>query len=47
MGVFRAVERPVYADSVMDELERTRERVGEEDLDGLLTSGYTWTVEPD
>ncbi len=42
IGVFRSVERPVYGglepDAVCEEL-------GVEELDGLLRSGDTWTVE--
>jgi 2-oxoglutarate ferredoxin oxidoreductase subunit beta len=44
IGVFRDIERPVYADALMGDLERARKNVGEDDLDRLLQSGYTWTV---
>ncbi len=45
IGVFRAVERPVFAGSMTRELEAAREGVGTEELDDLLRSGDTWTVE--
>ncbi len=44
LGVFRAVERPVYDDLMSDQLEAARERSGEGDLAALLHSGDTWTV---
>src|SRR3954451_4338097 len=44
IGVFRDVSRPVYAESFMRDLEKTREQVDDDDLDALLQSGYTWTV---
>jgi 2-oxoglutarate/2-oxoacid ferredoxin oxidoreductase subunit beta len=44
IGVFRAVERPVYAETLMDERAEAHGRVGAADLDRLLRSGYTWTV---
>ena len=43
--MFRAVESPVYAEALSGDLERARAQVDEEDLDRLLKSGYTWTVE--
>jgi 2-oxoglutarate ferredoxin oxidoreductase subunit beta len=44
IGVFRDVERPVYAETLMREREEARGRIGTDDLDRLLKSGYTWTV---
>jgi 2-oxoglutarate ferredoxin oxidoreductase subunit beta len=44
IGVFRDVERPIFAESLTGELEAAREGVGTEDLDALLRSGDTWTV---
>jgi 2-oxoglutarate/2-oxoacid ferredoxin oxidoreductase subunit beta len=44
IGVFRDVERPVYAEMLMHEREEARGRIGAADLDHLLKSGYTWTV---
>jgi 2-oxoglutarate/2-oxoacid ferredoxin oxidoreductase subunit beta len=45
IGVFRAVERPIFAESMTRELEAARDGVGTEELDALLRSGDTWTVE--
>jgi 2-oxoglutarate ferredoxin oxidoreductase subunit beta len=44
IGVFRDVDRPVYAETLVHEREEARERVGPDDLDRLLKSGYTWNV---
>jgi len=44
LGVFRAVDRPVYDDLMSEQLEAARERSGEGDLDALLHSGDTWNV---
>jgi 2-oxoglutarate ferredoxin oxidoreductase subunit beta len=44
IGVFRDVERPVYAETLMRDREEARGRIGADDLDRLLKSGYTWTV---
>jgi 2-oxoglutarate/2-oxoacid ferredoxin oxidoreductase subunit beta len=44
LGVFRAVERPVYDDLMAEQLDAARERAGEGDLGALLHSGDTWTV---
>jgi 2-oxoglutarate ferredoxin oxidoreductase subunit beta len=44
IGVFRAVERPVYGESMARELEAAREGLGAQELDELLRSGDTWTV---
>jgi len=44
LGVFRAVERPVYDDLMAEQLETAREKSGEGDLEALLHSGDTWTV---
>jgi 2-oxoglutarate ferredoxin oxidoreductase subunit beta len=45
MGVFRAVERPTYEQLMGDQIEETRQRMGEGDLQSLLLEGDTWTVE--
>jgi 2-oxoglutarate ferredoxin oxidoreductase subunit beta len=45
IGVFRGVERPVYAEALTSELEQRRAETAEEDLDRLLKAGHTWTVE--
>jgi 2-oxoglutarate ferredoxin oxidoreductase subunit beta len=44
LGVFRAVDRPVYDDLMSEQLEAARERSGEGDLAALLHSGDTWVV---
>jgi 2-oxoglutarate ferredoxin oxidoreductase subunit beta len=44
IGVFRAVDRPVYGESVQRELAQARAKLGREDLRRLLHSGSTWTV---
>ena len=44
VGIFRAVERPVYAEELNRELASARESLGTAELDGLLRSGDTWTV---
>jgi hypothetical protein len=44
VGVFRAVERPVYGEDWARELEEQRAGVGLEDVEKLLHSGDTWTV---
>jgi 2-oxoglutarate ferredoxin oxidoreductase subunit beta len=44
IGVFRAVERPLYGESMARELEAAREGLGAQELDELLRSGDTWTV---
>jgi 2-oxoglutarate ferredoxin oxidoreductase subunit beta len=44
IGVFRAVERPIYGETMARELEAAREGLGAQELDELLRSGDTWTV---
>jgi 2-oxoglutarate ferredoxin oxidoreductase subunit beta len=44
IGVFRAVERPVYGEAMTAELEAARKGLGVHELDQLLRSGDTWTV---
>jgi 2-oxoglutarate ferredoxin oxidoreductase subunit beta len=45
IGVFRAVERPDYGTEVDRQLAAAQERSGPGDLDALLHSRPTWTVE--
>jgi 2-oxoglutarate ferredoxin oxidoreductase subunit beta len=45
IGIFRATERPIFAETVTRELESAREGFGTGELDALLRSGDTWTVE--
>ncbi|MEW6477460.1 MAG: 2-oxoacid:ferredoxin oxidoreductase subunit beta [Actinomycetota bacterium] len=44
MGVFRAVDRPVYGDSMNAQIASVQERQGKGDLAALLGSGSTWEV---
>ena len=44
LGVFRAVERPVYEDLVTQQIEQARAAGGPGDLAALLRSGETWDV---
>jgi 2-oxoglutarate/2-oxoacid ferredoxin oxidoreductase subunit beta len=44
IGVFRAVERAVYGDSVEEQIAGAVAKLGPGDLESLLHSGDTWTV---
>jgi 2-oxoglutarate ferredoxin oxidoreductase subunit beta len=43
MGVFRAVERPVYDELMAEQIASARSK-GEGDLATLLSSGDTWSI---
>jgi 2-oxoglutarate ferredoxin oxidoreductase subunit beta len=45
IGVFRAVEKPTYEALLSGQVAAARTRRGEGDLESLLNSGDTWTVE--
>jgi 2-oxoglutarate ferredoxin oxidoreductase subunit beta len=47
IGVFRAVERPLYAEAMTAELEKAQigDGLGADELNALFRSGDTWTVE--
>ena len=45
IGVFRSVERPEYAEMVGEQLIAANDAKGPGDLQSLLYSGATWTVE--
>ncbi len=45
IGVFRAVERPVYDERMDNQIAETIEKRGEGDLEKLFNSGDTWEVE--
>jgi 2-oxoglutarate ferredoxin oxidoreductase subunit beta len=45
LGVFRAVEQDTYDDVVNLQVQQTRDRFGDGDLQKLLTGSETWTVE--
>ncbi len=47
IGVFRDVERPDYGAQMAQQIESATERRGPGDLDALLRSGSTWTVDGD
>ena len=44
IGVFRSVDRPVYAEQLARELEENRAEIGKEELQKLLQGGDSWTV---
>jgi 2-oxoglutarate ferredoxin oxidoreductase subunit beta len=45
MGVFRAVDRPLYDRGVNDQLDAAVAKNGEGDFDALFNSGDTWNVD--
>jgi len=44
LGVFRSIERPCYEEMIEDQIEDIINRNGEGDIQKLLSSGYTWSV---
>ena len=44
IGVFRDVERGVYGEAMLAQIEQTTERLGKGSLEKLLRSGDTWQV---
>ncbi len=44
IGVFREVERPVYGEAIVSQLDAAIERLGRGSLETLLHSGDVWTV---
>ncbi len=46
IGVFRAVEKSTYEDDLHAQVEAAKTERGHGDLEALLHSGDTWTVEP-
>jgi 2-oxoglutarate ferredoxin oxidoreductase subunit beta len=44
LGVFRAVERPVYDEAVAAQIAEARERRGDGDLAALLAGGDSWEI---
>jgi 2-oxoglutarate/2-oxoacid ferredoxin oxidoreductase subunit beta len=44
IGIFRAVERPVYDEMMAEQIEVTRRELGEGELTKLLHAGDTWTI---
>lgn len=45
VGVFRSIEKPAFADQVMEQQEKARARRGPGDLRKLLMDSDTWVVE--
>ncbi|MGH2635516.1 MAG: 2-oxoacid:ferredoxin oxidoreductase subunit beta [Actinomycetota bacterium] len=45
IGVFREVERPVYGEAAMAQLDAAADRLGTGNLEKLLHSGDTWSVD--
>ncbi len=45
IGILRQVERPVYEQELLKQVERVEEREGDGELDALLTGGTTWQVD--
>jgi len=45
IGVLRQVERPVYEDTLVAQVEQTQAEQGTGDLEALLRSGTTWQVD--
>jgi 2-oxoglutarate ferredoxin oxidoreductase subunit beta len=46
IGVFRAVERPVYDELLNNQINEARKARGDGDLQKLFNSGETWTIQP-
>jgi 2-oxoglutarate ferredoxin oxidoreductase subunit beta len=44
IGIFRAVERPVYDTLMAEQIEVTKRELGEGDLEKLLHAGDTWHI---
>ncbi|MBT5380627.1 MAG: 2-oxoacid:ferredoxin oxidoreductase subunit beta, partial [Opitutae bacterium] len=44
-GVFRALERPVYEDSLQAQIDAAQESKGQGDLQTTLVGGGSWVVE--
>lgn len=45
IGVFREVHRPTYEQEVAAQVEAAKEQLGAGDLNALINSGRTWTVD--
>lgn len=44
LGILYQVERPCYEDEMMGQIENTKKRLGDGDLEKLLFAGNTWEV---
>lgn len=45
VGIFRAVEKATYEDLMSDQINEAVEKMGPGDLEKLINSGETWTIE--
>ena len=45
IGIFRAVERPVYGQEISNQINFAQEKFGEGNIEELINSGDTWTVD--
>jgi 2-oxoglutarate ferredoxin oxidoreductase subunit beta len=45
VGVFRSTDRPAYSEQMTQDLAVAREGIGDAELDELLRSGDTWTID--
>jgi 2-oxoglutarate ferredoxin oxidoreductase subunit beta len=45
VGVFRSVEKATYEDLMADQIKAAVEKLGPGDLDKLINSGETWTID--
>ena len=45
IGVFRSIDRPVYGQAIDDQIDAARDKLGDGDLEALLNSGDSWTVD--
>jgi 2-oxoglutarate ferredoxin oxidoreductase subunit beta len=45
IGVFRSIDRPVYGQAIDDQIDVARAKLGDGDLEALLNSGDSWTVD--
>jgi 2-oxoglutarate ferredoxin oxidoreductase subunit beta len=45
IGIFRAVERPEYGEEMSRQIVRAQDQRGVGDIEALLRSGSTWTVD--
>jgi 2-oxoglutarate ferredoxin oxidoreductase subunit beta len=45
IGVFRAVDRPIYEQRLHDQIVAAQDKRGDGDLTVLFHSGDTWSVE--
>jgi 2-oxoglutarate ferredoxin oxidoreductase subunit beta len=45
IGIFRDIEKPTYEDLMSDQINIAIDRQGPGNLDKLINSGDTWTIE--